>query len=105
VILRRNDVFGGAGGNLCIERGGRLVLAPLPWNLGLFVDMLRVAGGTAGLFHFLADHRDDCVVGDTAFARAIIVENVTKPKLALLHRISRESSGGENSAKGGRILA
>jgi hypothetical protein len=100
-----NDTLWSARGNLCVQRGGRLVLAPLPRNLGLFVDVLSVARRTPRLFYFIADHRDDGVVGDAAFARAVIVENVTKPKLALLHLISRESTGGKRRAKGGRILA
>jgi hypothetical protein len=104
-VVSRGDAFWSAGCNLRIQRGGRLVLAPLPRNLGLFVDVLRVACGTAGLFHILANHRDDGVVRNAALARTVIVENVTKPKLALLHQFSRESTGGERSAKGGRILA
>jgi hypothetical protein len=30
------------------------------------------------------------MVGDAAFARAIVVENVTEPKPALLHELPRE---------------
>jgi hypothetical protein len=39
------------------------------------------------------DHRDDGMIGYATLARTVIVENVTKPKLALLHQIPRKNSG------------
>jgi hypothetical protein len=48
--------------------------------------MLGVAGRATGLLHVFVDHRDDGMVGHPAFARAVVIEDVTKPKLALLHQ-------------------
>jgi hypothetical protein len=53
--------------------------------------VLRVARRATRLLDLLADHGDDGVVGDTALARAIVVQDVTKPKLALLHEIPRRA--------------
>src|SRR5204863_6410296 len=48
------------------------------------------------LLHLVVDHRDDRVVGDAALTRAVVVQNVTEPKPALLHELprSRSFSGG-----------
>ena len=78
--------FGAAREPLRGKRRGRLRLAAKPRHLRLLEFVLGFAGRAARLLHFVADHRDDGVVGDAAFARAIVVQNVTKPKLALLHR-------------------
>jgi hypothetical protein len=51
------------------------------------VFVLGVAGRATGLLHVRSDHRDDGVVGDPPLAGTVIVQNVTKPKLTLLHRI------------------
>jgi hypothetical protein len=48
--------------------------------------VLRIARRAARLLHVGADHRHHDVVGEPALAGAIVVENVTKPKLALLHQ-------------------
>jgi len=58
----------------------------------VFVFVIGVAGRAARLLHVLSDHRDDGVVGDTSFARTVIIENVTKPRLALLHLKSPEGT-------------
>jgi hypothetical protein len=47
--------------------------------------MVGIAGRAAGLLHLVIDHRDDGVVGDAALTRAVVVQNVTEPKPALLH--------------------
>jgi hypothetical protein len=39
------------------------------------------------------------MVGHPAFPRTVIVENVTKPKLALLHPIPRRTLAGEEGAR------
>jgi hypothetical protein len=75
-----------AGQPQCRKGRGRLRFAAKPRNFSLLVFVLGFAGRAARLFHFRADHRDDGVVGNAAFTRAIVVQNVTKPKLALLHR-------------------
>ena len=63
---------------------------------GLLVFVIRVARRAASLLHLVFDHRDDRVIGDTALARTIVVQNVTEPKPALLHELprSRSFSGG-----------
>jgi hypothetical protein len=48
-----------------------------------------VAGGTACLPDLVIDHRHDRVIGDTAFTRTVVVENVTEPEPALLHELPR----------------
>ena len=90
-----DDALGRARRNLRVQRAGRIGLLPLARNLGVLVFVLGVAGRTPRLLHIGADHRNDCVVRHAAFARTIIVQNVTKPKLALLHQISRRTAGWE----------
>src|SRR6185503_14078297 len=75
--------------DLGIQRRGRFRLAPLARHLGVLVFVIGVAGRAARLLDVLADHRDDRVVGHASLARTVIVQNVTKPKLALLHQRSR----------------
>jgi hypothetical protein len=48
--------------------------------------MFRFARRAARLLDGVADHRHDGVIGEPALARAVVVKNVTKPKLALLHQ-------------------
>jgi len=78
------DALGSARKNLRLQRGWR-VLPTLPRHLGVLVLVIRVAGRAPRLFHIVADHGDDDVIGDTTFARTVIIQNVTKPRLALLH--------------------
>jgi hypothetical protein len=47
--------------------------------------MVGVARRASGLLHLVVNHRHDSVIGDAALTRAIVVENVTEPKPALLH--------------------
>jgi hypothetical protein len=66
----------------------------------MLVFMLGVTGRAACLFHVLFDHRHDGVVRHPPFTRAVVIENVTKPKLALLHSISPEGAdGGERAVE------
>jgi hypothetical protein len=51
----------------------------------VLVLVLGVAGSTPRLLDVFANHRDHCVIGNTAFTRTIVVEYVTEPKPALLH--------------------
>jgi hypothetical protein len=46
------------------------------------------------LLDVVAHHRDDRMVRHAALARTVVVENVTKPKLALLHQRSRNIAAG-----------
>jgi hypothetical protein len=47
--------------------------------------MLGVARRAAGQSYVVSDHRHDRMVCEAALARAVVIENVTKPKLTLLH--------------------
>jgi hypothetical protein len=63
--------------------------------------VLGVTRGAPRLSDVVFDHRDDDVIGDTALARAVIVQNVTEPKPALLHELPRKrvlSVGNETGA-------
>jgi hypothetical protein len=82
---------------------GRRSLAPLWRDLRLFVFVVRIAGGAAGLFHLVINHRHDGVIRDAALTRAIVVENVTEPRPALLHQNSLgAASFGWDRKKGRR---
>jgi len=63
----------------------RLFPAARRWDACLFVLVVRVARRAARLLHLILNHRDDHVIGDAAFTRTIVVQNVTEPKPALLH--------------------
>ena len=65
-------------------------LAPLRWQLALFVLMLRVADDAARLLDPIVDHGDDGVIRNTAFAWTVIVQHVAGPKPALLHALPRK---------------
>jgi hypothetical protein len=77
------------GESLRRERGRRFGLAANARDFGLFVFVISVARRAARLFHVVTDHRDDYVVCHAPLTRAIVVQNVTKPRLALLHQNSR----------------
>jgi hypothetical protein len=74
------------------EKRGLRSLSPLGWHFSLFVLMFCVADDAAGLFDVILDHRDDCVIGDTALARTVVVQHVAGPKPALLHALPRKTS-------------
>jgi hypothetical protein len=90
VLLRRRsfvrDTLGTAGQDLRVQRSRRFRLPALARHLGVFENVLGIAGGTTRLLHLRFDHRDYDVVRDSPLARTIIVKNVTKPRLALLHQ-------------------
>ncbi len=92
-IGHRRTGTNGIGG---VARQHPILLAARRRNPGLFVFVVRVARRAASLLHLVFDHRDDRVIGDTALARTIVVQNVTEPKPALLHELprSRSFSGG-----------
>jgi hypothetical protein len=90
----RSDVFR----NVRSQRAGLLAAGR---SLPLLVFVLSVARGAPRLPDVVLDHGDDDVVGDTALARAVIVQNVTEPKPALLHELPRKrvlSVGNETGA-------
>jgi hypothetical protein len=74
--------------DVLIERPSRRLLLTLRRNPGLFVLVLGFARHASRLPHFLTDQSHDGVIGDSSLARAVIVQDVTKPKLALLHQTS-----------------
>src|SRR6185503_18075108 len=60
--------------------------------LRVLVFVIAVARGAARLLDVCANHGDNRVVGHAPLTRTVIVQNVTKPKLALLlHQRSREN--------------
>lgn len=63
----------------------RLFLAARWRDASLLVFVIRVARGAARLLHLIVNHRHNRVIGDAAFTRTIVVQNVTEPKPALLH--------------------
>jgi hypothetical protein len=75
-------------GAWCLGGEGRegIRLPAQPGQFGLLVFVLRLARRAARLLHVGPNHRHHHVVGEAAFPRAIVVQNVTKPKLALLHQ-------------------
>jgi len=87
--LRRNfgvrDALGRIRGDLRVQRGRRLPFAALARHHGVFVFVFGVARGAPGLFDVRSEHRDHGVIGHAPLARTVVVQNVTKPKLALLH--------------------
>src|SRR4051812_23393262 len=77
-----DDPLWSARQNLRVQRG-RGVLTTLSRDPRVLVLVIGVACRAPRLFHILVDHGDDDVIGDAPFARTVIVENVTKPRLAL----------------------
>jgi hypothetical protein len=79
----------------------------------MLVLVLGVTGRATGLLDILPHHRHDGVVRQPALARTVIVQNVTKPKLALLHQNTPAGTttsdgatlAGKGRAKGVGILA
>jgi hypothetical protein len=84
-------------------RQSTALLAARRRGLALLVFVLGVARRTPRLPDVVLNHRDDDMVGDAALARAVIVQNVTEPKPALLHELPRNGSfrlGMETGAGG-----
>lgn len=86
-----------AGSSFLRNRGGS----------GLLVVVFSVAGRAACETDVFADHRDDGVIRQATLTRTVVIQNVTKPRLALLHQecSRRTLAGGEKVAKGEAILA
>jgi hypothetical protein len=72
--------------NLGIQGWGGLGLSTLARHLGMLVIVLRVARRAPGLLYVRTHHSHHRVVREPPLARTVIVQNVTKPKLALLHQ-------------------
>jgi hypothetical protein len=88
-------------GAMSVQRRRSVRLLSLARNFGVLVFVLGLASGAAGLLHIRANHCHDSVVGHAAFTRAVIVQNVTKPKLALLlhQTLPKEPLAGEKLRK------
>jgi hypothetical protein len=69
-----------------LTRSGVGLLAPLRRYSRLFVFVIGIARRAPGLLHLVINHRHDGMIGDAALTRAIVVQNVTEPKPALLHQ-------------------
>ena len=77
-----------------VLRQGTSLLAARRGRLRLLVFVLGVARRTPRLPDVVLDHGHDDMIGDTALARAVIVQNVTEPKPALLHELPRSGPFG-----------
>ena len=90
------DAFWTARQHLRIKSGRRVLLPALARDFGVLVFVLGVARRAPRLLHIRTDHRDNGMVGHPPLARTVIVQNVTKPKLALLHQaLPKKTSGGD----------
>jgi len=101
---------GGRGGtfartcqNLLVESRWRVPLLALRRCFRALVFVLRIARGAARLLHLGTDHGDNSVIGHAALTGTVIVQNVTKPKLALLHQIPRRQVWLEKKARGHEV--
>lgn len=84
------------GGRREVQCRRALNLATCARHLRVFVLMVSVARRTARLLDLITHHRDHDVVRDPSFARTVVVQDVTKPKLALLHQVlPRNLAGGK----------
>ena len=96
VVVRRSRPGRDERSQLTSVSLGQRQLAGLPpprdRDLGLFVLVFRVAGAATCLPDLVFDHGDNRMVGDAALTRAVVVENVTEPKPALLHELPRNAS-------------
>lgn len=61
-------------------------LLSLPRHFGVLVLVIGITRGATRLFDRVADHGNHDVIGQSALAWTVIVQNVTKPRLALLHQ-------------------
>jgi hypothetical protein len=52
----------------------------------VLVFVIGVAGGAPGLLDGVTHHGDDRVIRDPALTWTVVVHDVTKPRLALLHQ-------------------
>jgi hypothetical protein len=68
------------------QDGRRLGFLSLARHTRVLVFMIRVARRATRLFDVLTDHGDDDVIRQTPLARTVVIQNVTRPKLALLHQ-------------------
>jgi hypothetical protein len=82
------------------QDGWRLELLPLAWHARMFVLVVRVTRRATRLLDVVTDHRDDDVVRQSSLARTVVIQNVTRPKLALLHQeLPRILAGGERKCE------
>src|SRR2546421_304042 len=73
---------------------------------GTFVVVARVTRRAARLLDVVSDHRHDGVIRHASLARTVVVQNVTEPRLPLLHQISRRDRWrGKGLRKAEVILA
>jgi hypothetical protein len=106
-LLRVVDDFLGRSGGDRRQDSRCLGFLSLARHTRVLVFVVRVARRATRLLDVLTNHRDDDVVGQPSLARTVVIQNVTRPKLALLHQelpMDPRSRGKEN-AKGAPILA
>jgi hypothetical protein len=73
-------------------QGGHRFGAARAGDTGLLVFVLGVARAAPRLLDVVLDHGDDDVIGDAALPRAVVIQNVTEPRPALLHQIPPDES-------------
>jgi hypothetical protein len=73
----------------------------------VLVFVFRIARRAPRLLDVGPNHGDHRVIRDPPFTRTVIIQDVTKPKLALLHQAlpNGTSMAGKGIAKGAVILA
>jgi hypothetical protein len=92
--------LGNPGGGCGENRRARVCLAAWTRDPGVLVLVFRLAGRAAGLLDLGTNHRDDSMVRQAALARAVIIQDVTEPKLPLLHLQAPDGrTGGERDCE------
>jgi hypothetical protein len=88
------------GGGDGRQNGWRLGFLPLTGHASMLVFVVRVTRRTSCLLDVVTDHRDDDVIRQPSLARTVVIENVTRTKLALLHQeLPRILAGGERKCE------
>jgi len=70
----------------------RIGFLALSRHARVLVFVIRVAGRATRLLDVVTNHRDDDMIGEPPLARTVIIQNVTRPKLALLHQRTPDGS-------------
>jgi hypothetical protein len=68
------------------QDGRRVRFLSLSRHPGVLVFVVRVTRRATRLLDVLPNHRHNDVIGEPPLARTVVIQNVTRPKLALLHQ-------------------
>jgi hypothetical protein len=85
-----------------IEQGRLRTAFALCGYFAVLELVLGVADATARSLDVVFDHRHDGVIGDTAFARTVVVHDVAGPKPALLHALPRDTEVRQITVREGK---